>query len=80
VGTKPPAPKEEIWPVIRVHGLAISKSNSLAVIDNDVYGPDSKLDGLKVVSVSDKGVVLASELGKQRELLLEGWQQGGKAK
>lgn len=75
-----PVVKEETWPKVRVHGLALSGANPLAVINNDVYGIDNTLNGLKVVSVNEKGVVLVSQLGTQRELLLEGWLQGGKAK
>ena len=78
-GAPVPVVKED-WPKVRVHGLALSGANPLAVINNDVYGVDNTLNGLKVVSVNEKGVVLVSQLGTQRELLLEGWLQGGKAK
>ncbi len=72
-------PKETPWPAVRVQGLALSEKNSLAVIDNDVYGANETLGGLKVVEVNDKGVVLASEKGQKRELPLIDWLQGGKA-
>jgi hypothetical protein len=76
----PPPPPPEVLLALQVRGVLLAGGKSMAVVNNQVYGVGDVLGGLRIVEITGEKVVLASSLGRLREVRLEGWDQREKPK
>jgi hypothetical protein len=71
-------PEKEIWPDMALHGIVYAGKDSVAIINWEICRIGSLIEGMKVLDIKDKEVVLASKLGQKRVLALKDWETGDK--
>ena len=71
-------PGKDDWGDLKLLGVVFAGKDSVVIINWGVYKLGSIVEGMKIVEIREKEVVLASKLGQRRVLMLKEWELEGK--
>ena len=66
--------KDEAGAELRLLGVVFAGKESVVIINWDVFRLGGIVNGMKIVEIGEKEVVLASKVGQRRVLMLEDWK------